>query len=102
MSSFRRGPRLTRESKIKACKRRARIIARSIGHYKEWLEACKGGQRAGANFDCGGPLTEVVLLGSVAIRTGRRPDWDGPNLKVTNVPEANESLHSPYRNGWAL
>lgn len=100
MSSFRGGPRLVPESKTKAYKRPARTILRSIGHYREWFGACKGGQKAGADFDYGGPLTEVVLLGNVAIRTGKRLDWDGPNLKVTNVAEANESLHSPYRNGW--
>lgn len=82
--------------------RPARTIPRSIGHYREWLEACKGGQKAGANFDYGGPLTEVVLLGNVAIRTGKKLDWDGPNMKVTNVPEANEYLHRPYCGGWSL
>jgi hypothetical protein len=82
--------------------RAAGRIPRSIGHYKEWLEACKGGKKAGANFDYGGPLTEMVLLGNVAIRTGKKLDWDGPNMKVTNVPEANEYLHRPYRGGWTL
>jgi predicted dehydrogenase len=102
MSSFRGGPRLIPEAKMQVYERPARTIPRSIGHYREWLEACKGGQKAGANFDYGGPLTEVVLLGNVAIRTGKKLDWDGPNMKVTNVPEANEYLHRPYCGGWSL
>jgi hypothetical protein len=48
-------------------------------------------------------LTEAVLLGNVAIRArGKTLEWDGPNLKVTNVPEANEFLRREYRKGWSL
>jgi len=43
-------------------------IPRSVGHYKEWLEACKGGKPSGSNFDWAGPLAEAVLLGNVALR----------------------------------
>ena len=44
----------------------------------------------------------VVLLGNIAIRAGKKLIWDGPNMKVTNVPEANEYLHRQYRRGWTL
>ncbi len=94
--------RLIPESRMKAYKRPPKTLARSIGHYKEWLEACKDGKEAGSNFDFAGPLTEVVLLGNIAIRMGKRLIWDGPNMKVTNVPEANEYLHRQYRQGWTL
>ncbi len=95
-------PRLIPESKMKAYERPEESIPRSIGHYKEWIEACKGGRPAGANFDYAGPLTEVVLLGNLAIRTGQKLKWDGPNMNCTNVPEANEYRHVQYREGWTL
>ncbi len=49
-----------------------------------------------------GPLTETVLLGTIAIRTGQKLNWDGPNMKVANVAAANEYVRSQYRQGWAL
>jgi len=86
-----------------------RKLPRSIGHYKEWIAACKGGQAAGSNFDWAGPLTEVVLLGNIALRqqlreelTTKRLLWDGDNMRFTNSEEANQSLKSEYRNGWSL
>jgi hypothetical protein len=58
--------------------------------------ACVGVGGTGAGY------SGAVLLGNVAIGTGKKLDWDGPNMKVTNVPEANEYPHRPYRRGWAL
>ena len=53
-----------------------------------------------SNFDYAGPFTEVVLLGNVALRfPGQRLMWDGPNMKVTNVPEANQFVQHSYRSG---
>jgi predicted dehydrogenase len=95
-------PILIPETRMKEYKRPPRTLPRSIGHYKEWIEACKGGKPAGCNFDIGGPLTEIVLLGNIAIRTGQKLDWDNENMKVTNVPEANNYLHYEYRDGWTL
>jgi len=84
-------------------------LPRSVGHFKEWIQACKGGPAAGANFDWAGPLTEVVLLGNVALRlqmreelTTKRLNWDGVNLRFTNSDEANKFLHCEYREGWSL
>jgi len=96
------GHRLIPESNMKEYKRPPKTLPRSIGHYKEWIEACKGGKPTGSNFDHAGPLTEMVLLGNIAIRTGKKLIWDGPNMKVTNVPEANEYVNPPYRQGWTL
>jgi len=77
-------------------------IAPSIGHYHEWIEACKGGAPAGSNFDYSGPLTEMVLLGNLAMRSGKRIEYDAANMKVTNVPEANQYIRREYREGWSL
>ena len=84
-------------------------LPRSIGHYKEWIAACKGGPPGGSNFDWAGPLTEVVLLGNVAIHRHTREElttkkllWDGPNMRFTNSEAANQLLKSEYRSGWTL
>jgi len=101
--------RLIPESRRKEYGRPPQMLPRSPGHFVEWIEACKGGKPAGSNFDHAGTLAEVVLLGNVALRPELREKltrtkllWDGPNMKITNVPEANEFLHRQYRNGWTL
>ncbi|MGD8538195.1 MAG: Gfo/Idh/MocA family oxidoreductase [Candidatus Aminicenantes bacterium] len=95
-------PRIIPETKMKAYKRPAPTIPRVEGHRREWIDACKGGAPASANFDYGGPLTELVLLGTVAMRTQKKLYWDGPNMKATNAPEADEYIRPVYHNGWTL
>jgi len=68
----------------------------------EWIAACKGGPAALSNFDYSGLLTEFVLLGNLAIRTGERLDWDGANMKATNCPAADQYIRREYRKGWEL
>jgi len=81
----------------------ARSMTRSPGHYEEWLLACKGAPRPVSNFDYAGPLTEIVLLGVLALRApGKRLEWDGANLKVKNAPELDQYVHTEYRSGWSL
>jgi len=95
--------RIIPESKMKDYKRPAKSIPRINGsHEQNWIDACKGGPAACSNFEYAGPLTETVLLGNVAIRAGKRIEWDGPNMKITNIPEANELLGRKYREGWTL
>ena len=71
-------------------------------HFGEWVTACKGGQPAFSNFDHAGPLTEMVLLGNLALRAGvgQRVEWDGPNLHCTNRPDLNPYVKREYRGGW--
>ena len=96
-------PRLIPEEKMKAYKPPPKTLPRSIGHHEEWIAACKTGSATRSNFDFAGPLTEAVLLGTVCVRTGgKRLLWDSENMKITNVPEANEYLHYEYRSGWTL
>jgi hypothetical protein len=45
-------------------------------------------------------MTESILLGNLALKVGKKIDWDGPNMKVTNVPEANKYVNKEYRSGW--
>jgi predicted dehydrogenase len=72
------------------------------GPFAEWLRACKGGDPAGSNFSYSGPLTEVVLLGNLAIRSGRPLRWDGEKMEVTNFPDANRYVRTEYRPGWGV
>jgi predicted dehydrogenase len=98
--------RLVPESRMKDLQRPPKTLPRikdgEKGHEQNWIDACKGGPPACSNFEYAGPLTETVLLGNVAIRAGKRIEWDGPNMKITNIPEANELLGRKYREGWTL
>jgi predicted dehydrogenase len=79
------------------------VLPRSPGHYKEWIEACKGGKPGGTDFVLhAAHLAEVVLLGNIAIRTEERLCWDGENMKFTNSQAASALLAPPYREGWSL
>jgi hypothetical protein len=55
-----------------------------------------------SNFDYAGLLTETILLGNVAMRVGKKLEWDGPNLRATNCPEAAPYIKTEYRRGWSL
>jgi predicted dehydrogenase len=77
-------------------------IPESIGHHKEWTEACKTGGKTTCSFDYSGPLTETALLGNVAFRTGKKIEWDAKHLKATNTSEAEQYIQHHYRKGWSL
>ncbi len=76
-------------------------IPASIGHHREWLKACRDGSPTTCNFDYSGPLTEAVLLGNVAYRSGKKVTWDAENLQ-TGDPEAQKFLSKEYRSGWEV
>jgi hypothetical protein len=65
-----------------------------------WVDAAKGKTEASCPFDYAARLTEVMLLGIVALRTGRKIEYDGANMRVTNIPWANQFLSREYRTGW--
>ncbi|MGD8786175.1 MAG: hypothetical protein PVJ60_02030, partial [Phycisphaerales bacterium] len=96
------GPRLIPDSKMRGFKKPEPFLGRGINHYQEWIRGCKGGPKPSANFDYSGPLTETILLGNVAALAGKKLYWDGPNLKITNIPDANKHLKREYREGWKL
>ena len=84
-------------------KRKVQRYPRSPGHQKEWIAACKAGKPAGSDFGYGGPLTEVALLGVIAMRfRGQKLEWDGAGMRFTNSPEANAFLKPSFRDGWGL
>jgi predicted dehydrogenase len=95
--------RLLPESKMKEFGTPKRVLPRSPGHYREWINACKGGSPAGSNFvDHAGLLAAVVLMGNIAIRTQDKLYWDAEALRFKNNDRANELLNPPYRKGWVL
>jgi predicted dehydrogenase len=77
-------------------------IPRSIGHWNEWVEAIKTGKPTTCNFDYAGALTENILLGVVAYRSGKTLHWDAEKLEVTNEPAVNELITKQYRSGWKV
>ncbi len=95
-------PRLIPESKMKDFEQPPKSLLRSAGNNREWIDACKGGPKGGANFEFEGPITEAVLLGNVALRAGKKIYWDSANMKVPNMAEAQQYVHAEYRQGWSL
>jgi len=96
--------RLLPEDKFKDFTPPAQTIAPSIGHHKEWVIACMKNEpmRPLCNFSYAGPLSEAVLLGTVAYRTARELEWDAEKLEAPNVPEAGDLIKLKYRDGWVL
>jgi predicted dehydrogenase len=74
------------------------------GMKAEWVRAIMENKPSVAysNFDIAGLLTETILLGNVAMRAGKKLEWDGESMKFTNSPEAEKFLHFEYRKGWTL
>jgi predicted dehydrogenase len=78
-------------------------LANSPGPYAEWIAACKTGSPTGSNFaNYAGPFTEMVLLGNVAYRAGRKIEWNASELKCSNCPDAERFIRLEYRRGWEL
>ena len=75
-----------------------------LGMKQEWARAIKENKPeiAYSNFDYAAMLTETILLGNAAMRAGKKLEWDGPNLKFPNAPEADKLLRMEYRPGWVL
>ena len=95
--------RLIPESKMKEFVRPPQTLPRSPGHWKEFLDACRGGKPAGSNFaDHAAHLAEVVLLGNIAIRMNQKLEWDATNLKFPHCPEAEKFVNPPYRDGFTV
>ncbi len=96
-------PRLIPETKMQAfltsSDRPPKSIPRVPGSspHQEWIRACKGGPTPGSNFDYAGPLSEMVLLGNLALRAGKPIQWDGERMVCTNLPEANKYVRKDYR-----
>jgi hypothetical protein len=100
--SWSASPRIIPEQKMRQYKLPPKTIPRSKGHHRDWINACKGGPPASSNFTYGARLTEIALLGIVALRTGKTLYWDGPNMRATNAPEVAPLVHGHFRKGWEI
>lgn len=78
-------------------------IPRSKGHFRDWIDAIKGGPAASSNFEYGARLTELTLLGVLSLRLkGKKIVWDSANMKAIGAPEADEYIREPVRKGWEM
>jgi len=90
------------EAQFADFKRPDPFIPKSLGHYAEWIHACKTGAPTTCNFEYAGWLTEANHLGNVAFRAGKKLEWDYRNLRATNAPEIEPMIRRKYRKGWKL
>ena len=76
---------------------------KDANHWHQFVDAILEKDKTSANFDYAGPLTEAVLLGSVASRFPKTTlEWDAAKLTFTNVKEANQHVRRTYRKGWEV
>lgn len=96
------GGLLLPEDKFRDFEQPAKTMPRCNDHYREWTQACKSGGRTVCPIEFGCEMTEMALLGAMALRTRRVLAWDAENMRVTNHADANKLVDPPYRKGWSL
>ena len=97
-------PMLLPEELSRSYKKPEKMLERSPGHHKEWILACKEGNplKAKAGFWYSGPFTEALLVGNLAVRLGKRVEWDSKTMRSPNCPEADNYVTKFYRAGWEI
>jgi predicted dehydrogenase len=94
-------PRATWEAyRASGDKQVPKTLARTGGIYRDWMDAIKNGKKSCADFSYSGPLTEAILLGTLAIRTGKTVKWDAAKMEITDNPEAAKMINPEAREGW--
>jgi predicted dehydrogenase len=98
------GVRIIPDAKQEAYTRPKKTLPRGREHHRDWLEAIRAGGKASSDFaEYGGPLTEVAMLGVIAIKmAGTKLEWDAEQMRFTNSSEANAHVNPAYRAGWTL
>jgi predicted dehydrogenase len=97
------GVRIIPQKKMDEYQRPPKKLPRVRGHHWDWLQAIRSGGKAGSDFSYGGPLTEVALLGVIALKfPGTKLEWDAAAMKFKNSRDANQHVNPPYRKGWKL
>jgi predicted dehydrogenase len=94
--------KLLPEEKFSGFKVPEQTLPSSPGHHTEWITAIKEGGTPSCDFSYSGPLTETVLLGTVAYRSQSAFSWDGSRLQAVDAPAANALIHKSYRPGWEV
>jgi len=77
-------------------------LPRTKEHHIEWADACRGGPKAQSSFAYASVLTEALLVGMLALRTGKEIEWDAKNMRAKNCPEADPFIHPEFRPGWTI
>jgi hypothetical protein len=94
------GARIIPEKKMQEVGRVPKTLENYGDHLGSWLKACKEGTPTASNFDFAAAVTEIALLGSIALRHGKKLQWDSQNMCFPNEPEANKYLRVELRKGW--
>jgi predicted dehydrogenase len=89
---------------FKEVKKPEKTLPRSPGHFTEWVEGIKSHdcKKPMSNFDYAGRLTETVLLGVVALKAGKKIEWDAEAMRAKNAPEADAIIRRDYRRGYSI
>jgi predicted dehydrogenase len=77
-------------------------IPRTKSHYHEWIDACRGESKTLSNFPYAARLTEALLIGNLALRTGKPIEWDAAKMEAIGCPEAAQMIKPEFRKGWSL
>jgi len=80
----------------------APTLPRAASHHHEWVEACLGRGRALSDFGYAASLTESLLVGNLALRTGKAIEWDSAGMRAVNDADADRFIHPVFRSGWSL
>jgi predicted dehydrogenase len=98
-----RAPKVFPEDLAQRMTKPKQEIPRSKGHFRDWVDAIKGGPKSSANFEYGAHLTEITLLGVLSLRLGgQKIHWDAEGMKAKGIPEAEQYIKEPVRNGWEM
>ncbi|HRE08237.1 MAG TPA: hypothetical protein PKX00_21645, partial [Opitutaceae bacterium] len=97
-------PRLVPESRMATVRRPEKSIPRSVGHRREWVDACRAGrpEDAKSGFWYSAPFTESLLVGVLPVIAGKRVVWDTRTLSAVNAPELDLFIRKRYRRGFDL
>ncbi|MBK9139837.1 MAG: Gfo/Idh/MocA family oxidoreductase [Verrucomicrobia bacterium] len=97
------GVRLVPQSRMDEFQRPPQTIPRAKEHHADWLDAIRNHRPAGSDFSYGGPLTEIAMLGVIALKfPGQKLEWDAAQMRFTNNSEANQFVAPPARPGWEI
>ena len=80
----------------------APTLPRTEEHHLEWINACKGGPPTQSNFAYASKLTEGLLVGLLAVRVGKKIEWDAEQMRATGCPEADAFIRPQFRSGWEV
>ena len=95
--------RIVPQAKMDAYKKPSPTIPRAKEHHQDWIDAIRNGTKAGSDFSYGGPLTEIAMLGVIAIKmNGTKLEWDARRMKFPNCPDADKFINPRFREGWKL